>query len=170
VGKRTCTVHELSECPARVRTLAPHHLQSSIGNLKSNIHRGHSSVGRAPALQVVRGERRLSRRNFSEGGPLPLCRHERSELRLGKPTMKNGKFFYIYILQSELDASRFYIGLTDDLRRRMRNHNAGRVLHTAKWRPWRLKTYIAFSDRVRAVKFERYLKSASGRAFLKKRL
>ena len=120
--------------------------------------------------RVVRGERRLSRRNFSEGGPLPLCRHERSELRLGKPTMKNGKFFYIYILQSELDASRFYIGLTDDLRRRMRNHNAGRVLHTAKWRPWRLKTYIAFSDRVRAVKFERYLKSASGRAFLKKRL
>jgi predicted GIY-YIG superfamily endonuclease len=84
--------------------------------------------------------------------------------------MKNRKFFYIYILQSELDANRFYIGLTDDLRRRMRNHNAGRVLHTAKWRPWWLKTYIALSDRVHAAKFERYLKSASGRAFLKKRL
>jgi predicted GIY-YIG superfamily endonuclease len=120
--------------------------------------------------RVVRGERRLSRRNFSEGGPLPPCGHERSELRLGKPTMKNRKFFYIYILQSELDANRFHIGLTDDLRRRMRNHNAGRVLHTVKWRPWRLKTYIALSDRVRAAKFERYLKSASGQAFLKKRL
>ena len=84
--------------------------------------------------------------------------------------MKNRKFFYIYILQSELDANRFYIGLTDDLRRRMKNHNAGRVLHSAKWRPWQLKTYIALCDRVRAAKFERYLKSASGRAFLKKRL
>ena len=84
--------------------------------------------------------------------------------------MKSGKFFYIYILQSELDVNRFYTGLTDDLRKRMRNHNKGRVLHTRKWRPWRLKTYIALSDRVRAAKFERYLKSASGRAFIKKHI
>jgi len=84
--------------------------------------------------------------------------------------MKNGKFFYIYILQSKLDANRFYTGLTEDLRKRFRNHNAGRVFHTAKWRPWRLKVYIALSDRVRAAKFERYLKSASGRAFVKRHL
>jgi putative endonuclease len=80
------------------------------------------------------------------------------------------KFFYIYILQSERDAERFYTGLTDDLRKRLRTHNAGRVLHTAKWRPWRLKAYIAFSDRSRAAQFERYLKSASGRGFTKKHL
>jgi putative endonuclease len=80
------------------------------------------------------------------------------------------KFFYVYVLQSEFDAERFYTGLTDDLRKRMRNHNAGRVLHTAKWRPWRLKAYIAFSDPSRAAQFERYLKSASGRAFTKKHL
>jgi predicted GIY-YIG superfamily endonuclease len=79
-------------------------------------------------------------------------------------------FFYIYILQSERDEDRFYTGLTDDLRKRLRNHNAGRVLHTAKWRPWRLKAYVALSDRVRAARFERYLKSASGRAFTKKHL
>ena len=58
-------------------------------------------------------------------------------------------FFYVYILQSEGDEDRFYTGLTDDLRKRLRNHNAGRVLHTAKWRPWPLKAYIALSDRVR---------------------
>jgi putative endonuclease len=81
-----------------------------------------------------------------------------------------GKFFYIYILQSERDEDQFYTGLTDDLRKRIRSHNAGRVLHTAKWRPWRLKVYIAFSDRSREVQFERYLKSASGRAFTKKHL
>jgi len=52
----------------------------------------------------------------------------------------------------------------------LRTHNGGRVPHTAKWKPWRLKAYVAFSDRGRAAEFERYLKSASGRAFVKKRL
>jgi putative endonuclease len=81
-----------------------------------------------------------------------------------------GNFFYIYVLQSEIDPKRFYTGLTNDLPHRLQNHNAGRVLHTAKWKPWRLKSYIAISDRVRAAKLERYLKSASGGAFLKKHL
>ena len=80
------------------------------------------------------------------------------------------KFYYVYILQSDVDPERFYTGLTDDLPKRLKNHNAGRVLHTSKWKPWRLKTYIAFSDRARAVEFERYVKSASGRAFVKSRL
>ena len=80
------------------------------------------------------------------------------------------KFFYVYILQSDLDPRRLYTGLTDDLPTRVRTHNAGRVPYTAKWKLWRLKTYVAFSDRVRAVEFERYLKSASGRAFVKHRL
>jgi putative endonuclease len=61
-------------------------------------------------------------------------------------------------------------GLTDDLRIRLKRHNSGHVLDTAKWKPWRLKTYVGFSDRSQAVQFERYLKSSSGRAFLKKRL
>jgi putative endonuclease len=77
---------------------------------------------------------------------------------------------YVYILQSKADERRFYTGLTDDLRKRLESHNAGRVPHTAKWKPWRLKTYIAFHDRSRASEFERYLKSASGRAFATKRL
>jgi putative endonuclease len=76
---------------------------------------------------------------------------------------------YVYILQS-LMFEHFYIGITEDLRARLRKHNAGQVSHTAKYRPWRLKTYIAFSDRQKAVEFERYLKSASGRAFAKRRL
>jgi putative endonuclease len=79
-------------------------------------------------------------------------------------------FFYVYILQSETDPERFYTGLTDDLRKRLRNHNSGRVAHTSKWKPWRLKTYIAFSERRRGARFERYLKSSSGRAFVKKHL
>ena len=77
---------------------------------------------------------------------------------------------YVYILQSEVDENRFYTGLTDDLRKRVVSHNAGRVMHTTKWRPWKLKTYVALAGRKRAADFEQYLKSASGRAFVKKHL
>src|SRR5436309_2659361 len=79
-------------------------------------------------------------------------------------------FSYVYILQSDLRAERFYVGLTDDLNDRLRRHNAGEMPHTAKYIPWHIKTAVAFRDRMRAVDFERYLKTASGRAFAKKRL
>jgi putative endonuclease len=77
---------------------------------------------------------------------------------------------YVYILQSLSEREHFYAGITDDLRARVAKHNSGDVTHTAKHRPWRLKTYIAFSDEGRATAFERYLKSGSGRAFAKKHL
>ena len=79
-------------------------------------------------------------------------------------------FTYVYILQSELDPRRFYTGCTRDLRERLSRHNNGNVPHTSKWRPWRIKTYVAFSDNSRAGEFERFLKSSSGRVLLKKRL
>jgi predicted GIY-YIG superfamily endonuclease len=78
------------------------------------------------------------------------------------------RLVYVYILLSQRDEHRFYTGLTDDLRKRLTNHAAGRIRHTLKLRPWRLKIYVALSDRVRAADFERYLKSASGRAFVKR--
>jgi putative endonuclease len=76
---------------------------------------------------------------------------------------------YVYILESH-DSEHFYIGIADDLRARLAKHNAGEVPHTSKYKPWRLKTYVAFSDEKQAFDFEKYLKSASGRAFAKKRL
>jgi predicted GIY-YIG superfamily endonuclease len=80
------------------------------------------------------------------------------------------EFAYVYILQSQTDLDRFYVGLTDDLKDRLRRHNVGEVAHTTKFRPWRIKTAVAFTDRTKAADFERYLKSSSGRAFAKKRL
>ena len=56
------------------------------------------------------------------------------------------------------------------LKARLSMHNSGAVTHTSKYRPWRIKTYIAFSDEDRALAFEKYLKSGSGRAFAKARL
>ncbi|MHC2338675.1 GIY-YIG nuclease family protein [Bradyrhizobium sp. USDA 4454] len=74
---------------------------------------------------------------------------------------------YGYILES-LDAEHFYVGMTDDVLARLIKHNAGEVPHTSKYGPWRLRTYVAFSDERLAVAFERYLKSGSGRASAKK--
>jgi putative endonuclease len=77
---------------------------------------------------------------------------------------------YVYILRSIAFADRYYTGITDDLRHRMEKHNAGEVPHTSKYKPWELKTYMAFSDEKKAFAFEKYLKSPSGRAFAQKRL
>jgi predicted GIY-YIG superfamily endonuclease len=80
------------------------------------------------------------------------------------------KFFYAYILQSDGCSEKFYSGFTEDLRERLKKHNAGEVSHTAKFRPWHIKTAIAFTTQAKALEFERYLKTASGRAFARKRL
>ncbi len=78
--------------------------------------------------------------------------------------------FYVYLLESLSTPGKHYVGFTTDLKKRFDDHNAGRSPHTAKFKPWRLVTYIAFSDRANAESFERYLKSGSGHAFAKQRL
>jgi predicted GIY-YIG superfamily endonuclease len=77
---------------------------------------------------------------------------------------------YVYILESIGAAGHFYVGITNDLRDRLKRHNAGDVPHTSKSAPWRIKTYVAFSDEAKALAFEKYLKSGSGRAFAKRHL
>jgi predicted GIY-YIG superfamily endonuclease len=56
---------------------------------------------------------------------------------------------YVYLLQSEAFPGQRYVGLTSDLRRRLAEHNAGKSPHTSKYAPWRLVTYIAFSNEQR---------------------
>ncbi len=70
---------------------------------------------------------------------------------------------YVYILQSEVDSRRYYTGFTYDVVRRLREHNRGKNLSTKAYRPWKVKSYIAFMDKDRAHAFERYLKTGSGR-------
>ncbi len=76
---------------------------------------------------------------------------------------------YVYILQS-LAGEHFYTGITDNLDARLEKHNSGTVPHMSKFRPWHIKSYVAFRDESRASAFEKYLKSGSGRAFAKTRL
>ncbi len=80
----------------------------------------------------------------------------------------NGVFHYVYILVSKSDNNRHYTGLTQNLETRIQAHNAGQVPHTAKYRPWKIETAIAFRSRKKAAEFENYLKSHSGRAFAAK--
>ncbi len=78
--------------------------------------------------------------------------------------------YYVYLIRSQVDPKQIYTGFTEDLRQRLLDHNAGKSVHTKKYVPWTLETYIAFSDRKQALAFERYLKTGSGIAFAKKRL
>jgi len=80
------------------------------------------------------------------------------------------RFFYVYILQSTSCPEHFYVGFTEDWDQRLKEHNEGKLLSTSRFRPWRIKSAHAFRDKGRALAFEEYLKSASGRAFAKKRL
>jgi len=79
-------------------------------------------------------------------------------------------FYYVYTLESEKLAGRFYVGVTGNLAERLRGDNAGRVSHTAKFGPWPIKTAVALRDQARAFAFERYPKTASGHAFARKHL
>ncbi|MDR1696742.1 MAG: GIY-YIG nuclease family protein [Rickettsiales bacterium] len=78
--------------------------------------------------------------------------------------------FYVYILQSINSPEHFYVGFTNNLRLRFDEHNFGKARHTNKYKPWKLRTYFAFSNKEKAEEFEKYLKSHAGRNFQKKYL
>lgn len=78
--------------------------------------------------------------------------------------------YYVYLIRSRTHPEQTYVGYTRDLKVRMARHNRGASKHTAHFAPWDLITYIAFSEEQPARDFERYLKTASGKAFSNKRL
>jgi predicted GIY-YIG superfamily endonuclease len=78
--------------------------------------------------------------------------------------------FYAYVLESLAKPGEFYRGSTDDLQRRVAEHNVGKCVHTSKFKPWKVKFYAAFETMVLAKEFEKYLKGGSGHAFAKRRL
>ena len=78
--------------------------------------------------------------------------------------------FYTYIIASERQTNRQYIGFTADLKSRIVDHNSGKNRSTRTGRPWKLLFYAAFAEKSEALAFEAYLKTASGKAFARKRL
>ncbi len=74
----------------------------------------------------------------------------------------------VYILQSVRYPDRHYSGITSNLNQRLNEHNSGDCSHTSKYAPWRVLVSILFAEDAKALSFERYLKSGSGRAFAQK--
>ena len=77
--------------------------------------------------------------------------------------------YYVHILQSEVDNGR-YIGVSDNLKRRLREYNSGSSKYCNSKRPYKLMWCCIFINKKKAYEFELYLKSSSGYAFTKKHL
>ena len=77
--------------------------------------------------------------------------------------------YYIYILRS-LKNKKYYTGVTENLKRRIKEHNSGNSDFTSWSGPYKLVWYCAFQNKEKAYEFENYLKSSSGFAFRNKRL
>ena len=75
---------------------------------------------------------------------------------------------YVYLLESDADPTKRYVGFTDDLKQRLADHNSGKSVHTSRHRPWKLVVYLAFAAREKALAFERYIKVGSGHAFARR--
>jgi predicted GIY-YIG superfamily endonuclease len=74
----------------------------------------------------------------------------------------------VYIIRSDVDPARHYVGITGDVRDRLEWHNHGPCGHTSSHRPWSLIVLLEFRTECDAVRFEKYLKTGSGRAFAKR--
>lgn len=75
---------------------------------------------------------------------------------------------HVYLIESLAVPKQFYVGMTSNLETRLLKHNSSGTEHTSRFRPWKLVVSIRFEDDTRALRFEKYLKSPSGRAFAMK--
>jgi predicted GIY-YIG superfamily endonuclease len=75
--------------------------------------------------------------------------------------------YYVYIIKSLRFPDKKYIGITTNIKTRLYYHNNSLSVHTSKFKPWTLNICLIFRDKDKAVNFEKYLKSGSGRAFSK---
>jgi predicted GIY-YIG superfamily endonuclease len=75
---------------------------------------------------------------------------------------------FVYILKSIAAPDVYYVGVTSNVELRLRAHNEGLSGHTMRHRPWKTLVVIEFDEEEPALKFERYLKSGSGREFARR--
>ena len=77
--------------------------------------------------------------------------------------------FHAYVLQS-LKYDELYIGYTDDLKRRLKEHNQGGTPSTKRYMPWKVIYYEACLHKTDAMRREKYFKTSQGRRLFKRRL
>lgn len=75
-------------------------------------------------------------------------------------------YYLVYFLVNE--KGKHYIGCTNNIKDRIKRHNSGHIAATKNDKPWRLKSCFIFDNQQAAFEFEQYLKSGSGRNFMKR--
>ena len=84
----------------------------------------------------------------------------------------DSKQYWMYIIYAimSLKDRRVYIGYTEDVDRRVKEHNAGYTRSTKGYGPW----VLVYTERVESLKealrLEKYYKSGSGKEKLKKKI
>ncbi|MEO8167933.1 MAG: GIY-YIG nuclease family protein [bacterium] len=78
-------------------------------------------------------------------------------------------FWYVYILKSQ-GRDFLYVGSTNNLKRRLIEHNDGRVQSTKAYRPLLLEACVAVKTELKARELQKYFKTGSGKAVLRKRI
>lgn len=78
-------------------------------------------------------------------------------------------WFYTYVLRSD-KTGMFYTGTTNNLRRRLEEHNKGKVFYTKSKLPVKLVYFEACLNKNDAYRRERYLKTGMGKRYLKNRI
>ncbi len=74
--------------------------------------------------------------------------------------------YYLYILKS-LEYNKTYIGYTNNIKRRLNEHNSGKSNYTRKYKPWKVVYFEEYGDEISARERERYYKSGAGRRKIK---
>ena len=77
--------------------------------------------------------------------------------------------YTVYAIKSLID-SRIYVGLTENIERRLEEHNKGKTRSTKGYRPWVLIFKEEVKTRISARKLEKYYKSGCGKEFLKNKI
>jgi putative endonuclease len=73
--------------------------------------------------------------------------------------------YYVYILYSKI-SSRYYVGQTADIDKRLKRHNRGYVPSTKSGTPWELVLQIKVSDRSEAILLEKKIKKRGAKRFI----
>ncbi len=77
--------------------------------------------------------------------------------------------FFVYVIVSEVKSTRFYVGFTIDVKRRLLEHNSGQTKSTKGYKPWKLFYTKEFDTRIEAREREKYLKSGIGKEKIKQK-
>jgi len=78
--------------------------------------------------------------------------------------------WYVYFLKSSKKDSWIYVGSTNRLSRRLKEHCSAKSLATKPYLPLTLAAYIAVRSEEKARELEKYFKVGSGKSILKRRI